>query len=166
MPPLKSSRRNHGRGLGGVIGGGIGALVGLAIFIFGVWSWNRIRNAETWPTAPGIVDSSNVTSSHTRKGGTKYRCNVTYHFEVNGQQFTGKNLEPTGSSSSGSSSSANSKKAQYPAGRPCTVHYDPADPSINCLELGGTGGAWVFMGLGALFGIGSAFAVAKSILGR
>ncbi len=161
-----TTRRNHGRGIGGLFGGGIGALVGLGIFIFGVWSWNRVRSAESWPTAPGVVDSSTVTSSHSRKGGTKYRCKVTYHFDVNGQHFTGDNLEPTGSSSSGSSSSANAKKAQYAAGKPCTVHYDPADPSVSCLELGGTGGAWIFMGMGALFGIGSAFAIAKSVLGR
>ena len=109
------------------------------------------------------MDSSEVASSRSRKSGTKYRCNVRYHFEVNGVRYDATQLEPMGSSS-GSHSSAQATKSRYPAGGPCPVHYDPADPSVCCLELGGTGLAWVMIGLGAVFGLGSAFAIAKTVL--
>lgn len=157
------SRRNGGRILGNLVGGAIGALLGLGLFVFGIWAWSRTNAARSWPTTPGIVDSSDISSSHSRKGGTKYRCNVRYHFEVNGVRYDATRLEPTGSSS-GSNGAAQATKSRYPAGGPCTVHYDPDDPTVCCLELGGTGTAWVMIGLGAVFGLGSAFAIAKSVL--
>ncbi|MCE9584314.1 MAG: DUF3592 domain-containing protein [Planctomycetes bacterium] len=148
---------------GRVVGGGISVLIGLGAFVYGVWSHHRTSAAGSWPTVQGVVDTSSVTSSYSRRSGTKYRCKVTYHYSVGSTPYTGDNVTPTGSTSE-SSSAANSRQAKYRPGGACTVHYDASEPFTSCLELGSTSEAWLMMGIGGVFaaiGIGSAL---KSIL--
>jgi hypothetical protein len=131
--------------------------------VFGAWSHSRVRAADSWPTVQGVIDSSSISTSRSRRGRTTYRCKVAYHFVVNGTTWTGDRMDPMGISSS-SRSSAEENLRKYPALGPCTVHYDPADPARNCLELGSTTMSWAFLGFGLLMFLGGGVAMARAFL--
>jgi hypothetical protein len=158
------SRRDHGRVLGKLFGSMILSILGIGATWFGVWSHNKVTAAESWPTAPGVVETSVIATSRGSKGRTSYRCKVTYRFQVNGATVTGNSLYPDGGSSSSSRSTAEEQLRRYPKGGPCTVHYDPADPSENCLEMGSTVLGWIFTLIGFAMFLGGAVGLAKFFL--
>jgi len=167
VPLALSSRRDRGQVFGKIVGSGLGVLLGIGALWFGIWNQNRVRAADSWPVVQGVIDSSSVATSSGRRGRTTYRCKVAYHFSVGGKAFTGENMDPTGNQNE-SSTAAQDHVRRYPKGGPCTVHYDPADPSASCLELGTTVTGWIFVlvGLGMVLGCGFAFAKTFLSLGR
>lgn len=159
----RSFRPDGGRVLGRMFGSAILSLFGIGALVFGVWSHGRVKAANSWPTTQGVVGSSSITSSRSSKGRTTYRCKVAYSFMVNGVKYYGDKMDPLGNSG-GSNSSAQEKLRKYPAGGPCTVHYDPADPTANCLELGSTVLSWIFTLIGMGMFVGGAFGLVKIFL--
>lgn len=135
----------------------VAALIGFAglfVIAFCGWDWQKGARTSKWPSVPGVVESAAITTSVS--GGkhrtTNYHCRVSYRFEVGGAVWHGSRIRATGESTG--ESDAREDLGRYAPGSPCTVHYDPADPSEACLEPGGNVGALAGMGLGALILLG------------
>src|SRR5688572_16061562 len=75
--------------------------------------------AQSWPTTAGIVESSTMdarSSMNIRKpSAEKFDVRVQYHYEVNGQSFTGTRLTFAGVNHN-SRSDAEEAVAKYPIG--------------------------------------------------
>ncbi len=109
---------------------------GLAFIYLAFSQRSKAKKAgETWPTVPGVVTESRI-SSHTShyKGrtSTQLTAQVKYEYQVNAQIYDSNRLG-FGNPGSGKKK-ANAKIAEYPVGTPVTVHYYPADPSNAVLE--------------------------------
>ncbi|MEK7470234.1 MAG: DUF3592 domain-containing protein [Planctomycetota bacterium] len=158
------TRRNRGQVFGKLVGSGLGLVLGIGAICFGIWHHHRVSAAEKWPVVQGVVDDAKIVTSRGRRGKTSYRCEVKYHFSVNGTHFAGDKLDPTGNQNE-SSSAAHDHLLEYPRGGPCTVHYDPADPAVNCLEMGTTTVGWIFVLVGMVMVLACGFSFARVFMG-
>ena len=134
----------------GLIGGGLS-----------FWGWTILQDARasaSWPTAEGIVNSSEVDRSTDGEGGTSYSPEISYQYLVNDLNYTNNTIK-FGENSYSSRRKAEEIAAAYPVGRQVAVYYDPLEPDKSVLEPGVTAGSYIVLGIGVLF-IGIALIVA------
>ena len=79
-------------------------VVGLVIMGFGINSLSRASDSESWPSAEGVVISSEVVEGHrSRDSGTTYSAEILYDYVVNGETPSGNSIKfgemPSGNSS-------------------------------------------------------------------
>jgi hypothetical protein len=142
----------------GTISGCLSALGMLAIFgLIGgglaFWGWNILQDARasaSWPTADGIVSSSEVDHSTDAEGGDSYSPEVDYQYTIDGQNHINDTIK-FGENSYNSRRRAEEITATYPVGRQVTVYYDPEQPDKSVLEPGVTAGSYIVLGIGVLF---------------
>jgi hypothetical protein len=112
----------------------------------------KAKAAETWPTAPGRVISSEVVEeeSRDREGGasTWYNPVVTYTYSAGGRELTSRRLR-FGNYRSASRKKVEAALAPYPAGATPAVRYNPENPEECVLETAKPGPLYLIM---ALFG--------------
>ncbi|MHC1781449.1 MAG: DUF3592 domain-containing protein [Anaerolineaceae bacterium] len=98
----------------------------LALGIYRLWKVielsRRISAGKTWPVIMGDVVSKIVTVRHTRKSGTSFYPEVTYHYAIMGQDFE-KQIRLAGIYSRNSA-----EKALAEIGETLEVHYNPDNP--------------------------------------
>jgi len=126
----------------GLIGGGLS-----------YWGWNILQDAKasaSWPTANGIVSSSDVSHTTDSDGGDTYSPEVDYQYSVDGQNYSNNTIK-FGENSYSSRNKAEGIAATYPVGRQVTVYYDPNQPVKAVLEPGVSGGSYIVLGIGVLF---------------
>ena len=134
--------------------------IGLIFLIMGAFAlsfgWKALkkeREAARWPSAPGIVISSELESyMDTDSEGdllTFYRPKITYQYEVEGDVYTCNTVKTTPFGSSNLPKGPEKKLAAYPVGKQVVVHYDPTDPSNALMEFK-TGVLMLVMIFGAL----------------
>lgn len=146
----------------------VSILIGAAFVVFGLvtfqWGGELVDEAEAsvrWPSVEGIVTASEVSASRytapgqARRDETTYRPDVTYTYQVDGQDYTGHRVSYR---ASGDRKSAEEVVARYPAGKVVQVHHDPKAPGTATLEVGSettTGillqAGWLFVGLGLIW---------------
>lgn len=141
----------------------LGGLLFIGIAVFR--SLKAKKAAETWPTVPGSVMSSEVTiqRSHNSKGHTtiNYLPKVTYEYQISGQKYNGDSIG-FGTATFGKQK-ADNIVAAYPQGSQVNIHYNPTDPSNAVLEPKSVGGGYLIV-LGIIMiaiGIMYAFIVIK-----
>jgi hypothetical protein len=114
------------------------AVAGLLVMVAGLVLRLRIqangRKAAAWPTAPGIVVSSEVVT-RAMGGGRVLLPVVTYRYEVAGAALESIGLRVGAPALFNSRARAQALADRYPAGSQVTVHYDPASPTIAALDL-------------------------------
>lgn len=49
----------------------------------------RGLNSRAWPTAPGIIEKSQVGSHYDSEHGTMYSASIAYHYTVEGKRYLG-----------------------------------------------------------------------------
>src|SRR5688572_10449999 len=112
----------------------------------------KAKSAESWPTAPGQVISSEVVEEEStdREGGTStwYNPVVTYAYSAGGRELTGRRLR-FGNYRSAGRRKAEAALAPYPAGATPSVRYNPENPEECVLETTKPGPIYLIM---ALFG--------------
>lgn len=139
-----------------ILGGAILALVGLAFIISALVSRQRVKTAESWPTIPGTVLSTEVKVHVTRSNGMTtrtYEPIVHYQYILMGQPYESKRL--SFGSPRMKDDQAEAITAKYATGSTVTVHYDPNKPEKSVLEIDArgfktllvTGGLFVVMGI-------------------
>lgn len=102
------------------------------VFIgYNIW---RQTQAKNWPTVAGEVTRSEVESS-TDSDGTTYRAEVSFRYEVNGQEHESDTWR-FGAWGSSDSSEARDVVKRFPVGRTVDVYYNPDDPASAVLEVG------------------------------
>ena len=108
----------------------------------------KAKAAETWPTAPGRVVSSEVVEEEStdREGGTStwYNPVVTYAYSAGGRELTGRRLR-FGNYRSASRRKAEAALVPYPAGATPSVRYNPENPEECVLETTKPGPIYLIM---------------------
>jgi hypothetical protein len=141
-------------------------IITIACIIFGAFLiWHGLSDiltasrAKSWPTAQGIVQSTELTTSLGRRARTTtYIPLVKYSYEVNGSNYVGNRVD-YGERGTSSRDDAMTVIARYHEGLHVPVHYDPKNPESAVLEVGTTMDNWLALGLGILltgFGVFSA----------
>ncbi|MDB4358639.1 DUF3592 domain-containing protein [Verrucomicrobiales bacterium] len=68
----------------------------IAAFWSTVWNVITIRrglSASSWPTAPGVIETSHIASHDDAKYGTMYSPKINYHCTVNKKRYRGSRLQ-------------------------------------------------------------------------
>jgi hypothetical protein len=109
--------------------------------LFGVFGFTTIFPtflssvaSRHWPSADGVIEWSEVQSSHGRNG-TAYGARVAYKYTVNGVPYSANRVGHADYVSS-HPNHAQSIVLKYKTGAAVPVYYDPADPSKAVLEVG------------------------------
>lgn len=126
-------------------------LVGATIAGFGVRTVLQARESGSWPSVPGIIRTSTVTTQRGSKGGVSYKPVVTYSYSVDGAEYTGDLIAYGLKGSSASRSFAQYYDNKYPEGSSVPVAYDPASPQTSVLEPGVSKRAFILVAFGAIF---------------
>lgn len=113
------------------------AAFGVAVVLLGVSLWHlRFGLASrSWPSAEGVIESSEMKKVRKHDNGTAWQPKVKYRYQVDGRDYVGGNIayHMQGQNSYGASSGTLSL---YPSGAVTTVYYDPGKPSRSVLEPG------------------------------
>jgi len=135
--------------------GGVFAVIGIALLVFGQRERQKAKATEKWPTVNGNIVSARIdqqTRTERSQGRTYTRTTYTpvveYAYEAGGKPFQGNRIFP-GSNMSYDLNTAQGILNRYQPGQATTVHYDPADPAQAVLETK-TKGSVVFMIIGGV----------------
>jgi hypothetical protein len=116
----------------------IGFSLLFALVVFGFQ--RAAARAETWPTAPGRVEKSDVRSyesidhdAKTSRSQTMYRPDVVYSYAVAGVQYRGDKVSVSGMSTN-MDAVARRVAARYPVGTKLQVHYNPDNPGESAID--------------------------------
>jgi hypothetical protein len=138
--------------------GGIFAVIGIGLIVFGLRERKKAKAAEAWPTVNGTIVSSRLdqsTRTERRDGRsythTSYAPVVEYTYEVGGKTYQGNHIFP-GATMSYDLGTAQNIVNRYQPGSTATVHYDPAKPMEAVLEIKAKGGN-LFLILGGVFAV-------------
>jgi hypothetical protein len=138
-------------------------LITIACVIFGPFLiWHGLSDlltasrAKSWPTVPGIVQSTELSTTRGRRGRTTYTPVVKYGYEVNGSSFVGDRVD-YGDRGTSSMTDAMAVASRYREGQQLLVRYDPKDPQSAVLEVGTTMDNWLVFGFGLLLSLFGAF---------
>jgi hypothetical protein len=152
-----SVHKESGKAFGGWQGC-LSALGSLGIFLLigaglTIWGWNILQNARasaSWPTAEGVVLSSEVTLSTDADGSDSYSPEVTYRYLALDSSYENRTIK-FGENSYGNRRKAQDIAAGYPVGKSVTVYFDPESPARSVLEPGVSGGSYLVLGIGLFF---------------
>jgi hypothetical protein len=133
---------------------------GIATLGFGIISSMEAFYSRSWPNVEGIITLSQIdtylsesnTESDTGniiKTTTMYHPQVSYNFQVNGQEYHGDviNLDDISTSDV---QAAEKIIARYPKGKVVRIFYDPGRPEKAVLEPGLTAGLLIPLTIGTL----------------
>jgi hypothetical protein len=138
--------------------GCLSALGSLGIFLLigaglTIWGWNILQNARasaSWPTAEGVVLSSEVSLSTDAEGSDSYSPEVTYRYLALDSSYENRTIK-FGENSYGNRRKAQEIAARYPVGKSVTVYFDPDMPARSVLEPGVSAGSYIVLGIGLFF---------------
>ena len=108
--------------------------VGIGITGFGVRSMHMSKLAEQWPTVPGEIISSDF-HVDTDDDGTTYRTDLSYRYEIMGQEYVSKKIAFGYAGSSSRSFHRNIYDA-LPVSSQVAVRYDPSNPARAVISFG------------------------------
>jgi hypothetical protein len=138
--------------------GGVFAVLGIGLLIFGLRDRKKAKAAEAWPTVNGTIVSSRLdqnTRTERRDGRsythTSYAPVVEYTYDVGGKTYQGNHIFP-GATMSYDLGTAQNIVNRYQPGSTAAVHYDPANPMDAVLEIKAKGGN-MFMIIGGVFAV-------------
>ncbi len=109
-------------------------LIGLVLVLVAIGAYLFARDVSirtesvNWPTVPGTVIASEVSTYSNWEGGNQSYPDVTYEYFVGGARYVDTETRFSGN--------AEHVVAQYPVGQPVTVHYNPKRPSQGVLVTG------------------------------
>ena len=129
-------------------------LTGVVFLIIGLVAAKRAKAAQSWPTIPGRVLSSQVIeheSTDSEHGTTTvtYEPRVEYEYIVMGQAYTAKRI--AFGANRFHYKKAEEIAARYPVGAQVNVRYNPDKVKDATLEANAAGGK-LFLILGGVFG--------------
>ena len=112
------------------------ALVALALSALAIVKWPRIwrglrfPGSSTWPTLPAVVEQVLV-HSYSGRGGTTYRAEISYSYEVNAEYYSGYYVGDLCSSEA----EVNELVKQFPKGTTLQIHVHPTKAELSVLNL-------------------------------
>jgi hypothetical protein len=126
---------------------GIFFLVGLALFLVGIRTYQKSNQASNWMTTTGRITTSAVTN--TMGSDRKYYARIEYEYSVLGTTYVSNkiNFSQRMGIDDTAMGTAEEKVKKFRAGSAVTVYYDPQDPRQAVIEKGGDSGLLVLGGL-------------------
>ena len=141
-----------------LLAGGVFAVLGIGLLIFGWRERKEAKATEAWPTVNGTITSSRLdqnTRTERREGRTythtSYAPVVEYTYEVGGKTYQGNHISP-GAAMSYDLGTAQNIVNRYQPASAATVHYDPTNPMQAVLETQTKGGN-LFVIVGGVFAV-------------
>ncbi len=141
-----------------LLAGGVFAVLGIGLLIFGWREREKAKATEAWPTVNGTITSSRLdqnTRTERREGRTythtSYAPVVEYTYEVGGKTYLGNHISP-GAAMSYDLGTAQNIVNRYQPASAATIHYDPANPMQAVLETQAKGGN-LFVIVGGVFAV-------------
>ena len=141
-------------------------LPGLGLSGWGALQLKRELDTRNWPTAPGVIQASRITSYEDSEGTTMYSIEVQYSYRIDGGVYQGTRVHLSEYSTSWRGDFERLLE-RYPSGAKIQVHYNPQIPSEALLEPGMTVGPWIPLGIGIIFaivGVGMAIYLLRTAL--
>ena len=109
----------------------------LVIYYLGIPVLDRAKASPQWPTTKGVVLKSKVASQRSSNSNSEtYKPDITYRYEVDGQQYECTTVWFGSDVSTSNRSMAQDAVNQYPVNGEVVVYYDPQDPAIAVLQPG------------------------------
>lgn len=129
------------------IAGSIILLTGVTVLSIGAQHVCKATLSLNWPSVDGRIDSSGI--AKVDKHEEIWVANIGYSYLVGDVPYfnTRKAFEPVGTTTK---IRAERIVAEYPAGKPVKVYYNPADPTDSVLEPGDSPQTWDRVALGIL----------------
>ncbi|MGA3189117.1 MAG: DUF3592 domain-containing protein [Bryobacteraceae bacterium] len=116
------------------------ALSGLYLFIKGIHRIYLATESAKWPTTAGTVVGSETTRTVSDEGdrseSVSFSTNTLIRYEVNGQEYFTDVLYFGQTVGSSDKSEAALQRLQFPANKPVTISYNPANPATGVLKPG------------------------------
>ena len=137
------------------------SVLGLAIIIQQQFLKYKVRASQTWPSIDGeIVRSEVICKGGAPGGGTTFKADIKYKYQVKARRYKGKNVCLNYDVATGDRGRAEQRCAEYPVGRTATVYYNPNNFADACLERRADApvfiiiiaGAFMFFGLCMILG--------------
>lgn len=135
--------------------------LGLFLLLFGFVQQRRMFALQAWPSAAGVVVSSEMRSFREWKDNverTLYSPAIVYRYTVAGREYTGDRYSLDVDVRLGRPEFAQSLLKRFPAGSAVTVFYNPKAPAEAVLERRVSGGwfIWALAAVLLLLAVGSA----------
>jgi hypothetical protein len=128
-------------------------LPGLAVgYFFGVRPMLQVHRAQSWPSAPATVLSSEV-RTHRGSDSTTYSIDITFSYIWDGREYTSDRYDFSMGSSSGRESKTRVVRA-HPVGHRFEAYVNPRNPEQAVINRDFQ---WLYLGL---LGFGSVFVIA------
>lgn len=89
-------------------------------------------SSDKWPTLQGTVQSTTIKKVMTKNGTTRDEAEIRYQYSVDGRTYTSNRIQFGGEIFRNPSELL----GQYKRGKQISIHYNPTNPSISCLETG------------------------------
>ena len=112
------------------LGLGLCALAGGSILFR--WLPSLGPRGRVWPAAEGVILDSTVIAS--REHRQRFRAEVRYRYEVDGQRYEGDRIRWDDPADFGKYTRARKILDRYRCGSVVSVHYDPARPGVSVLQ--------------------------------
>ena len=135
---------------GWIVFSSIFVVAGVVMMGFGFNSLSKASDSESWPSAEGVVISSEVVTHHHNGGDRSYSPEILYDYVVNGESLSGNSIKFGVGWTAGE---ARRYVNKYRAGKTVKVYYNVEDPSEAVLEPGVDFSTWTFPLLGALIAL-------------
>lgn len=117
---------------------GVGLAIVAAIWFFHLRTARKAEAAGTWPSAPGVVQTSavreKVESDSEGDSETAYYPEVGYRWTVQGQDYAGRRIAFGEAPRFAREAAAQAICARYPVGAAVSVRYNPDQPGEAVLE--------------------------------
>lgn len=141
-------------------------LAGTGLLGAGLWTIGRSVMTKSWPTAPGVVVSSEIDVRDGRSDVdevpvTTYHPAVHYAYDVDGRRYVGERIT-CGDFGSTDLGGRRAVAERYPLGSTVTVHYDPDAPQLAVLEPGPVAFNLLMPALGTALLAGGTFIVRQA----
>jgi hypothetical protein len=107
-------------------------LIGLGRLRKGLVELRKARQVLRWPTVPGVVTLSKLTT-HMGRDGLNFTSVVEYAYTVAGREYR-SSMQWADSKVAAARKLAASVTMRYPKGQAVQVYYDPQQPSSAVLE--------------------------------
>ncbi|MGL1930582.1 MAG: DUF3592 domain-containing protein [Desulfotalea sp.] len=135
--------------------------LGICIVLVGIQSLIKAKESVNWPTAEGVVVSSDIYDSKDENDSASksvYHAKVIYEFSVNGTLYS-SDVVAFGDYGSADESHASDIVGRYSTGENVTVYYQHNDPDECLLEPGLAVQSFFIFGFGLVFFIAGIYLV-------
>lgn len=111
-------------------------VLGIATLVFAKSDSRNSLESTGWPTATGVVVSSQMETRSEKNHSDKYYPDIEYEYEVDSTKYEGYQVSYSFSEDS-DRSAVERIVGDYPAGKQVEVYYKPEDPGESVLRPGG-----------------------------